>query len=165
MILVVFARPSLVCVFLQHAKSEHYRITALPHYSIICSITASSLAHLMDPVVSLIAFSSVVSSLPSLGFSPSLPKPDKAFIVGPGHIPIPAKLVKRFTDGQFMELVDLLSVNLRVVEQEPQTFLGGKLLVSSSKRRQMENKDILTWVEAIHHFSDGLVCSIPTSLV
>jgi len=38
--------------------------------------------------------------------------------------------------GQFAELADLLSANLREVEQEPQTFLHGKLVVSSSKRRQ-----------------------------
>jgi len=40
-------------------------------------------------------------------------------------------------DGQYVELADLLSANLRVVEQGPQTFLDGKLMVSSSKRRQM----------------------------
>ena len=125
------------------------------------AITTSSWARLMDPVVSLIALSNIVSSLPSLGFSASLPKPDKTFIVGPGNAPIPAKLVKRITDGQFVELADLSSVNLWAVEQEPQTFLEGKLLVPSSKRWQMEIKDILTWVEAFTIFQMVLCAVFP----
>ncbi|KAL9976853.1 hypothetical protein ACROYT_G014190 [Oculina patagonica] len=59
------------------------------------------------------------------------PKADKAFIVGPGHVPIPAKLVAKITEGQFVELTDLLLVNLRAVELEPQAFLEEKLLVSN----------------------------------
>ena len=54
--------------------------------------------------------------------------------------------------GQFVELVDLLPANLRAVEQEPQTFLHGKLLVSVSKRRQVEIKDIFTRTEAFSIF-------------
>ena len=37
-------------------------------------------------------------------------------------------------------MADLLSVNLRAPEQEPQMFLDGMLVVSSSKRRQVEKK-------------------------
>lgn len=51
-----------------------------------------------------------------------------------------------------MKLADLLSINLRAVEQEPQTFLEGKLLVSKSKRRKVEIADILTWTEAFTIF-------------
>ena len=36
-----------------------------------------------------------------------------------------------------MELADLLMVNLCAVEEEPQTFLEGKLLVSNAKHRQV----------------------------
>ena len=64
-------------------------------------------------------------------------------MVGSGHAPIPAKLVKKVTNGEFVELADLLSTNLRAVDLEPQTFLDGKLLVSK-KRRQVEVEDILT---------------------
>ena len=60
-----------------------------------------------------------------------------------------------------MELADLLAVNLRAVEQEPQTFLEGKLLVSSSKCRQMEIKVILTWVEAFTIFQMVLCAVFP----
>ena len=44
-------------------------------------------------------------------------------MVGQGHAPIPAKLVKKITNDEFVELADLLSTNLRAVNLEPQTFL------------------------------------------
>ena len=72
---------------------------------------------------------------------------DKAFVVGPGH----AKLVFKITGGQFVDLADLLSANLRSIEHELQTFLEGKLLVSN-KCRVLEIKDILTWTEAFTIF-------------
>ena len=50
---------------------------------------------------------------------------EKAFIVGLGHAPIPSKQVSKMVGGQFVELADLLSANLRAVEQEPQTILHG----------------------------------------
>ena len=56
----------------------------------------------------------------------------KADMVNLGHAPILAKLVKNIMNGEFVELADLLSVNLRAVNQEPDTFLEGKLLVSKS---------------------------------
>ena len=69
-------------------------------------------------------------------------------MVGPGHVPVPYKLVAKITNGQFVDLADLLSANLRLPEQKPQTYLEGKLIVSSSKHRLVEVKDILTWTEA-----------------
>ena len=54
---------------------------------------------------------------------------NKAFVVGQGHAPIPAKLVKKITNDEFVELADLLSTNLHAVNLESQTFLDGKLLV------------------------------------
>ena len=64
-----------------------------------------------------------------------------------------------------MELADLLLANLNAVDQEPQSFLDGKLLVSK-KRPQVEEEDSLTYTEAFtisqmvicvshpHHWSD-----------
>ena len=62
-------------------------------------------------------------------------------------------------DGQFVELADLLSANLQVVEQETQTFLESKLVDCSSKRRQVEIKDILTWTEAFTIFQ-MVLCTV-----
>ena len=99
---------------------------------------------------------------------------DKAFVVGPGHAPIPAKLVKKTTNSEFVELADLLPTNLRAVDLEPQAFLDGKLLISK-KRRLVEVEDILTWTEAFtiyqmvicashpHRWSDLTKYNIPPS--
>ena len=130
----------------------------VPTFSPISAITDSSSARFVAPITSPFASSSVASSLPSLGNSASVTKSEKAFIVGPGHAPIPAKLAK-IIEGQFMELADLLTVNLRAVEQEPQTFLEGKLLASNAKCRQVEIKDILTWTEAFTIFQLVLCAS------
>ena len=59
------------------------------------------------------------SALDGPVLSPSF---DKAFVVGPGHAPIPANLVSKIISRQFLDLADLLSANLRSVEHEPQTF-------------------------------------------
>lgn len=64
-----------------------------------------------------------------------------------------------------MELADLLLANLNAVDQEPQSFLDGKLLVSK-KRQLVEVDNSLTYTEALtisqmvicashpHHWSD-----------
>ena len=60
-----------------------------------------------------------------------------------------------------MDLADLLMVNLRAVEQEPQTFLEGKMLLSNAKRRQLEIKDILTWTGVFTVFQLVLCAIFP----
>ena len=93
----------------------------------------------------------VTSSLPSLESSLASSQSEKAFIVGPGHAPIPSQLVSKIIGDQFVESADLL----------PQTFLDGKLMVSSSKRGQVEIKDILTWTEAFTIFQMVLCAAHP----
>ena len=124
----------------------------VPTFTLVPAITVSSSARPVAPTPSTFVSPGITSCLPSLESSLASPKSEKAFIVGPGHAPIPSKLVSKIVGGKFVELADLLSVNLRAVEQEPQTFLDGKCVVSSSKRRQVEIKDILTWTEAFTIF-------------
>ena len=124
----------------------------VPTFSPMSAITDSSLARLVATIALASTSSSSMGSPPGFAKSSLWPKADKAFIVGPGHAPIPAKLVAKIREGQFVELADLLSVNLRAVELEPQAFLEGKLLASKSKRRQVEIDDILTWTEAFTIF-------------
>ena len=133
----------------------------VPTFTPVPAITVSSSARPVAPTPSTFVSPGVTSGLPSLESSLASPKSEKAFIVGPGHAPIPSKLVSKIVGGQFVELADLLSVNLRAVEQEPQTFLDGKLVVSSSKRRQVEIKDILTWTEAFTIFQMVLCAAHP----
>ena len=81
----------------------------------------------MAPTLSTFVSPGVTSGLLSLESSLASHKSEKAFIVGPGHDPIPSLF-------SFVQLADLLSVNLCAMKQELQTFLDGKLVVSSSKR-------------------------------
>ena len=144
------------------ASSGTFTLPAfIPTFSPVLAITDSSSACFVAPITSPFASPSVSSSLPSFDNSGSVPTSEKAFIVGPGHAPVPAKLAKKIIEGQFVELADLLTVNLRAGDQEPQTILEGKLLVSHVKRRQVEIKDILTWTEAFTIFQLVLCASHP----
>ena len=129
----------------------------------VSATTGSNSARPVLSFASPLSATHVASSSSSLGSSLFPLSVDKAFVVGPGHAPIPAKLVAKITSGQFVDLADLFSANLRTAEHEPQTFLDGKLVVSK-KRRAVEIQDILTWTEAFTIFSDGDVCDPSPSL-
>ena len=138
----------------------------------ISSTPGSCSARLARSIAALI-MASQVTSFSSHGESLAA-SCDKAFVVGPGHTPIPAKLVKKITNGEFVELADLLSTNLCAVDLEPQAFLDGTLQVSK-KRWLVEVEDILTWTEAFtiyqmvicashpHRWSDLTKYNIPPS--
>ena len=82
----------------------------------------------------------------------------RPFVVDPGYSLIPEKLVTKIRTGEFIDLADLLAENLKGQETEPQTYLDGKLLVTSSKKRIQEITDIVTWVEAFTVYS-WILCS------
>ena len=113
----------------------------------------------MAPTPSTFVSPGVTSSLQSLESSFALPKSEKACTVSPGHAPVPSKLVSKIVGGQFVEMADLFSINLRAPEQELQMFLDGMLVVSSSKRRQVEKKDILTWTDSFIIFQ-RVLCAV-----
>ena len=83
----------------------------------------------MAPTLSTFVSPGVTSGLLSLESSLASHKSEKAFIVGPGHDPIPSLF-------SFVQLADLLSVNLCAMKQELQTFLDGSSMVSSWCPRQ-----------------------------
>ena len=87
---------------------------------------------------------------------------NRPFIVGPGYSPIPEKLASKIRSGHFIVLADLLAENLKAQETGPQTYLDGKLLVSSTKKRVQEITDIVTWVEAFTVYS-WIHCSVHPS--
>ena len=97
----------------------------VPTFTPLSAMTFSSSARLVALTPSTFVWPGVTSSLLSLESSFASPKSEKAFIVGLGHAPIPSKQVSKMVGGQFVELADLLSANLRAVEQEPQTILHG----------------------------------------
>ena len=85
--------------------------------------------------------------------SSAFPNLNKAFVMGPGYVEVPYKLVSKITAGLFLDLAGLLPDNIRTQEIEPQAFLEGKLVVSGSKKRVIEIADIITWIEAFTIFS------------
>ena len=91
------------------------------------------------PLVSFGSNSSIASTSTSL---------NRLFVVGPSYSPAPEKLVTKIRSGQFVDLADLLAENLKAQEREPQTYLDGKLLVSSTKKRVQEIANTVTWVDA-----------------
>ena len=85
----------------------------------------------------------------------------KPFVVGPGYSPILERLVKKIKAWQFINLADLLPENVKAQDSEPQTYMDGKLLVST-KKRVREIADIVTWVAAFTVFMWILCCTPPS---
>ena len=88
----------------------------VPTFTPVSAITVSSSGRPVAPTLSTFVSPGVTSGLPSLESLLASPKSEKALIVGPEHAPIPSKLVSKIVGGQFVELADLFSVNLRAVE-------------------------------------------------
>ena len=83
----------------------------------VSAISGSNSACLMDSFPSQV-MSTRASGGRGLSFVPPLMSPEKAFVVGPGHALILAKVVSKIISGQFVDLADLLLANLRAVDQE-----------------------------------------------
>ena len=83
------------------------------------------------------------SSIPATATICAVLSLNRPFVVGPGYSPIPS--VTKIWTGQFVDLADLLAENLNTQESEPHTYLDGKLLVSSSKKRVQEIANIITF--------------------
>ena len=87
---------------------------------------------------------------------------DQPFVVGPGFSSIPHKLVQQITAGKFIDLSDLLAVNLIESENEPQVFLDGRVVFSTTKKRNRRQiEDIVSWVEAFTIYSKVLTSYFP----
>ena len=90
----------------------------------------------------------------------NIPTLNQPFVVGPGFSPIPHKLVSAITSGKFIDLDELLSVNLASdTDEEPQLLLDGRLILTSSKRKSKHKiEDIVSWMEAF-----SIYCLVLTS--
>ena len=80
---------------------------------------------------------------------PSGPLLQQPFGVSLGFSPIPAKTVSQILAGKYVDLGDLLSVNILQTEPESQVLLDDRLVfIPNSKRQRRRVDDIITWVEA-----------------
>ena len=87
---------------------------------------------------------------------------DQPFVVGPGFSPVPAKLVAQIVAGKYVDLSELLAVNLVQKDPEPQLLLDGRLVLTSQPKKQRRRiDDIASWMEAFAIFSLILVSSFP----
>ena len=78
---------------------------------------------------------------------------DQPFIVGPSFSPVPAKLVAQIVAGKYIDLSDLLAVNIVQREPEPQLLLDGRLVLTSQPKKQRRRiEDIASWMEAFAIF-------------
>ena len=67
--------------------------------------------------------------------------------------------------GKYVDLSDLLAVNLVQKDPEPQLLLDGRLVLTSQPKKQRRRiKDIASWMEAFAIFSLILVSQFPPSL-
>ena len=65
----------------------------------------------------------------------ALPVVDQPFIIGPGFLPVPAKLVSQIVAGKYVDLSELLVVNLVQKDPEPQLLLDGRLVLTSQPKK------------------------------
>ena len=86
----------------------------------------------------------------------------QSFVVGRGFSPIPAKIVSQIVAGKYVDLGDLLSVNIVQTEPESQAFLDWRLVfLPSTKKHRQCIKDIVTWSEAFTIFTLILTLYFP----
>ena len=79
---------------------------------------------------------------------------DHPFVVGPGFSSMPVKIVAQIVAGKYVDLSELLSVNLLQKELEPQLLFDGLIT-----RHKIE--DIASWMEAFSIFALILVTHFP----
>ena len=88
----------------------------------------------------------------SLGGISSLaqtPIPHQPFVVGPGFLTGPAKVVSHIVAGKFVDLHEQLSAKLVLNEPEPQLLFDGRLVLTSTpKKLKRHVDDIISWLEA-----------------
>ena len=93
---------------------------------------------------------------------PASPVVDQPFVVGPEFSPVLAKLVAQIMAGKYIDLSELLAVNLVQKDPEPQLLLDGRLVLTSQPKKQRRRIEVIaSWMEAFAIFSLILVSSFP----
>ena len=71
-----------------------------------------------------------------------------------GFSPVPAKIVSQITAGKYVDLSELLSINITRNEPETQLLFEGLMILTTNfKKPRKKIEDIVSWVEAFSIFS------------
>ena len=79
---------------------------------------------------------------------------ESAFILGPGRAPIPAKMIKRILQHEFVEMSELMHENVEEPQTESPVFTFVGSLVAPKPNSAIKNTvtDILTWAECFNSY-------------
>ena len=106
-----------------------------PNFTVPCFVATFTTLRLPILSTSITAGSSVLGPLSDSTLAPG-PLLQQKFVVGPGFSPVPEKTVSQIVAGRYVDLGDLLSVNIVQTEPESQAFLDGQLVFLPSAKKQ-----------------------------
>ena len=82
-----------------------------------------------------------------------MPVLHQPFVVGPGFLLIPAKIVKQIILGKFVEFNEVLSNKIKLTDPEPQLLFDGCLVLTwALKKSKCCIEDSAMWIEAFSTF-------------
>ncbi len=90
-----------------------------------------------------------------------VPPLSEAFVVGPGFLPIPYKLVVAITTGQFVEFSSLLVKPSEPLPSGPVISIDGRVVVSHNPKPLRRLHDIAQWVQAFSIYTFVMVSYCP----
>jgi hypothetical protein len=90
--------------------------------------------------------------------------PKRAFVLGRGRAPIPAKLVKRIVTQEFIEMSELNPDNLSEPQSETAVFSieASSIIPKPASTKKRDISDILTWVECFNSYTAVLTHFSPS---
>ena len=101
-------------------------------------VVPSFVSTFANPSMSAFAYNLLTGATRDVADHPAvhaLPVVDQPFIIGPGFSPVPAKLVSQIVAGKYVDLSELLAVNLVQKDPEPQLLLDVRLMLTSQPKK------------------------------
>ena len=123
----------------QEAISSPSATQGRPNFTVPCFVANFTTLRLPILSTSITAGASVLGPLSDSTLAANLPSGpllQQKFVVGPGFSPVPEKTVSQIVAGRYVDLGDLLSVNIVQTELESQAFLDGQLVFLPSAKKQ-----------------------------
>ena len=149
---------SLLAAVILPASGRPYNCVA-PAFVSTFATPIPLIAHSAFPGTFHTALPSSTIAATSLAPLPGLHQP---FVVGPGFSPVLAKLVSQIVAGKFVELHELLPLNIVLIEPDTQLLFDGHLVLTfPPKKPKRRIEDISIWLEAFSIYCLILVSYFP----